>query len=275
MSTETEYHVLNLGAGVQSTVLYLMGMEGELEQPFDVAIFADPGDEGAAVYRHLEWLESLGGPPIIRSTAGCLGDDLINGTTFAVIPAFTAVVEGENAGIGRRQCTRQYKIDVVRKAVREQVIGLKPRQRMPKDVHVHNYFGFSFDEPGRAARMRGRNAAIPWSSVHFPLIEEMMTRGDCLRWLDKFGVPHETPRSACVFCPYHSNRAWRRVKANPVDWERACEVDDALRRPEFIEKSNLRGKLYVHKSCRPLREANLEEDQKTMFDMECEGGCGL
>ena len=37
-----EYHILNLGAGVQSTTLYLMGVYGELDQPFDVAIFADP-----------------------------------------------------------------------------------------------------------------------------------------------------------------------------------------------------------------------------------------
>ena len=40
-----EYHILNLGAGVQSTTLYLMGMRGELEHDFDVAIFADPQDE--------------------------------------------------------------------------------------------------------------------------------------------------------------------------------------------------------------------------------------
>ena len=42
-----EYHVSNLGAGVQSTALYLLAREGKYT--FDVAIFADTGDEPKAV----------------------------------------------------------------------------------------------------------------------------------------------------------------------------------------------------------------------------------
>lgn len=276
----TEHHILNLGAGVQSTTLYLMGVYGELDQPFDVAIFADPQDEPQAVYAHLDWLESLDGPPIIRATAGCLGDDLKEGRNstgrFASIPAFTASTEGSPLGMVRRQCTAEYKIDVITKTIRRDIVGLKPRQRMPKDVHVHQYVGFSYDEPRRAARMRGRYESIPWASCHFPLIDDMMRRGDCLRWLDEHGgVPHQTPRSACVFCPFHSNDEWRRVKANATDWERACEVDDALRVEGNVVNRGLDAKLYVHKSCKPLRDVNLDDDQKSLFDMECEGGCGL
>jgi hypothetical protein len=276
-----EYHVLNLGAGVQSTTLYLMGMHGELERNFDVAIFADPGDEPEAVYKHLSWLESLNGPKIIRASAGCLGDDLKTGKNgegrrFASIPAFTAKNEGVPLGMVRRHCTAEYKIEVITKAIRQDIVGLKPRQRMPKGVHVHQYVGFSYDEPGRAARMRGRFNSIPWASCHFPLIDEVMKRGDCLRWLDDHGgVPHETPRSACVFCPFHSNDEWRRVKANPADWERACEVDDSLRVEGSIANRGLHSRLYVHKSCRPLRDVDLDDNQLSLFDMECEGGCGL
>jgi len=53
--------VLNLGAGVQSTMLFLMLVDGELE-PVDIAFFADTGDEPKAVYEHLEFLKTLGGP---------------------------------------------------------------------------------------------------------------------------------------------------------------------------------------------------------------------
>ena len=277
---EREFHVLNLGAGVQSTALYLMSMAGEIPVTFDVAIFADPGDEPAAVYKHLSWLESLNGPKIIRASRGCLGDDLQHGRgktkRFASIPAFTAKVEGKPLAMVRRQCTSDYKIDVIVKAIRQDVVGLKPRQRMPKGVHVHQYVGFSYDEPGRAARMRGRFNSIPWASCHFPLIDEVMRRGDCVRWLeDSGGVPHETPRSACVFCPFHSNEEWRRVKANPADWDRACEIDDALRVEGSVVNRGLDSRLYVHKSCRPLRDGDLDDNQKSLFDMECEGGCGL
>lgn len=276
---DREFHVLNLGAGVQSTVLYLMGMQGELDHPFDAAIFADPQDEPQAVYTHLDWLDSLGGPEIIRATHGCLGDDLETGrgdtNRFASIPVFTAVKEGQKIGMIQRQCTYEYKIAVIEKTIRRILLGLKPRQRIPKDVHVHQYVGFSYDEPKRAARMRGRFNSVPWASCHFPLFDEVMTRGDCLRWLDGFGVPHETPRSACVFCPFHSNAEWRRVKQNPVDWERACQVDDMLRKEGSAVGRHLDHSLYVHRSCVPLRLVNLDETQGSLFDMECEGGCGL
>ena len=50
-----EIHILSLGAGVQSTALYLMDLDGDLDDiKFDYAIFADPGDEPEAVYKHLQ-----------------------------------------------------------------------------------------------------------------------------------------------------------------------------------------------------------------------------
>jgi len=77
-STKT-YHILNLGAGVQSTALYLMFLNGEMDEALDYAVFADTKEEPELVYRHLEWLRSLGGPPILTDSAGKLGDDLIHG----------------------------------------------------------------------------------------------------------------------------------------------------------------------------------------------------
>ena len=65
------------------------------------------------------------------------------------------------------------------------------------------------------------------------------------------------------------------MKEHPVDWERACEVDDSLRIEGNIVNRGLNAKLYVHRSCRPLREVNLNDSQMSLFDMECEGGCGL
>jgi hypothetical protein len=72
-----EHHILNLGAGVQSTALYLLAREPDAKFRFDLAIFADSGEEPAAVYRHLEYLRSLGSPEIWVRSAGKLGDDLL------------------------------------------------------------------------------------------------------------------------------------------------------------------------------------------------------
>jgi hypothetical protein len=72
------YHILNLGAGVQSTALYLMFLNGEVEDKLDYAVFADTQEEPESVYKHIAWLRSLDGPPILTDTAGKLGDDLIH-----------------------------------------------------------------------------------------------------------------------------------------------------------------------------------------------------
>lgn len=275
-----EFHVLNLGAGVQSTTIYLMWMDGDFDFPMDCAIFADTQDEPESVYRHLQWMQALGGPPIHRVTVGKLGDDLSKGMNskgkrFASIPAFTSDQPGETQGMIRRQCTKEYKVDPIERYIRRELVGLKPKQRMPSDVHIFQYMGLSFDEPGRCARVKLRFNQIRWGSVRFPLFDEQMTRRDCVTYLEK-RVPHEVPRSACVFCPFKSNREWRLLRdEDPEGWARAVEVDDAMRIPGNVVNRGLNQPLYVHRSCVPLKNANLHDDQRTLFDMECEGGCGL
>lgn len=72
--------ILNLGAGVQSTALFLMSHEGLIE-PIDHAIFADTQEEPAAVYQNLKFLRSVPEPaPLIHvATVGRIGDDLTRG----------------------------------------------------------------------------------------------------------------------------------------------------------------------------------------------------
>src|SRR5215471_11672882 len=114
----SESNVLSLGAGVQSTALYLKFAQGEMPKKLDAAIFADTQDEPAAVYRHLDWLRSLGGPPILTGSAGKISDDLVSrrnttGGRFASIPAFTTMDGGGGiVGRTRRQCSKEYKTDV-------------------------------------------------------------------------------------------------------------------------------------------------------------------
>jgi hypothetical protein len=70
----TEHHVLLLGAGVQSTAIYLLMREGTVKVPESlVAIFADTQEEPSPVYTHLEWLKSLEWPRITVRTRGQTG----------------------------------------------------------------------------------------------------------------------------------------------------------------------------------------------------------
>jgi hypothetical protein len=289
MQTESRSvrRILNLGAGVQSTTVYLMYLRGEIEPGIECAIFADTGEESASVYAHLEWLQSLGGPPIVVRTIGRLGDDLTRGRNstggrFASIPAFTAAIEGAKAGMVPRQCTKEYKIEVIERFLRRELLGLQRGQRVPKGTSIAQVYGISLDEAGRSIRIRSRLEDRAWLTPEFPLIDRMMTRGDCLNWLEAFGVPHEVQKSACVFCPFKSNAEWRRLRDTDSEgWARAVEVDVALRVEGAVVNRKLDQKLYVHRSCVPLDKANLGDADPRQYHLglnwvsECAGMCGV
>jgi len=285
-----EKHILNLGAGVQSTTLYLMSMEG-LVQRFDTCIFADTGEEPAAVYRHLEWLQSLDGPPIlVRSIGSRLGEDLRYGLKptssgkqrrFASIPAFT-IIDGQEPGIKPRQCSRDYKLDVIGRSIRRDVLGLQARERTPKDIKIYQYFGISWDERSRASRIWERFHVTEESKYEpiFPFVDRQWTRANCLEWLEG-RVPHEVPRSACVFCPFHTDQEWQRLKdRGGEDWARAVEIDHVLRTTGAVANRDMRQTMYVHRSCKPIDEVDFRphinsKELQLGFGVECEGVCGV
>jgi hypothetical protein len=272
---------LNLGAGVQSTALYLLARDGRLH--FDLAVFADTGDEPAAVYRHLDHLKALGSPPIWVRSAGNLGNDLIHGRNstgqrFASIPAFTKD-EHDKVGIVRRQCTKEYKVEVVDRAIRRELLGMKPRQRIPNDVTVYQYFGISTDEAGRAERAKKRFANVRHTVPAFPLIDMQWSRTNCIDYL-RSKLSHEVPKSSCVFCPYRTNQSWQHLKlSDPDGWKRAVEIDSALRADGSIVTRGFRQKLYLHRSCEPLERIDFGSLKPNSLDPmasgECLGRCGV
>jgi hypothetical protein len=302
--------VLNLGAGVQSTTIALMGREPDkypLVGKIDYAIFADTQEEPTAVYSHLDWLEKEVPFPILRRTAGKLGDDLISGIPpevmgytstsymasaskmakkrYISIPAFLSGPSQKAESVIPRNCTRHYKIDVIDKTIRREILGLKKGQRVPPTTEVEQLFGLSYDEAGRIIRVKAAHQFNPFKVV-FPLFEMEMTRRSCESWLIRQSIPHKVTKSACVFCPYRTNSQLRDLKENhPKDWARAVYVDLALRDFELVPKPNESGFIpFTHKSCVPLHEADLDDPEtkerkrgQEMFGFvqECEGMCGV
>ena len=181
----------------------------------------------------MEHLQSLGSPPIWVRSAGKLGDDLTHGRNstgqrFASIPAFTKD-DGGKVGMVRRQCTKEYKVEVVNKAIRRELLGLKPRQHIPKGVLIHQHFGISTDEAGRAERGRKRYEGVKHTLPVYPLIDRGWSRQDCVAYL-RCKLPYEVPKSSCMFCPYRTNQSWLDLKqTDPAGWDRAVQIDAALR----------------------------------------------
>lgn len=329
---QIEWHnIISLGAGTQSTLLYLhreketvpftpdavAGMpkgiarmvaknaekNGGLYErtiskewrpaKIDRCIFADTGEEPGPVMDHLQWLIDNHELPIDVRSGGKLGEDLIRGQNsrgkrFASIPAFTATKEeiaaGKSPGMLRRQCTREYKLDPIYKWLRREVVGLKPRQRMPKNVRFRVFIGMSADEEGRAYRVM--NNAKPYEENHFPLIDMGFDRARTIHELETaFDIPHEVPRSACTFCPFRGNDEWLELRrVDPAGFQRAVEIDAAIRDHDARCNKALQKEMFIHRSCVPLGEIDwnaIEADmlarpeQLALFERpDCMGACG-
>ena len=259
--------VISLGAGVQSTVMALMAAKGEISPMPDCAIFADTGYEPQGVYDHLDWLETQLPFPVHRVSNGNIKDDTLaatnsTGQRYVSIPFYTA--EG---GMGRRQCTAEYKLKPIRLKVRE-MLGLKKYQRAKTEV-CEMWVGISWDEIQRL-----KDSRDPYIKNRWPLIEESMHRHHCMSWFEKNYPNRVLAKSACIACPFHNDALWRDMKVNdPVSFGDAVDFDRQIRSLPGFQKRQ-----FLHHSCKPLDEVdfrNSEDRGQMSFLDECEGMCGI
>lgn len=269
---------LSLGGGVQSSVMLMLAIHGEIERP-DHVIFADTGWEPAGVYDHLDWCRKQckkAGIPFHMVSAGNIRDDMVaaktldgnraDGGRWASMPLFTA---GKlRTGMIRRQCTSEYKLAPLRKKQRE-LLGYKPRQRIPPNS-CEVMIGISTDEARRASISRDA-----WVENIFPLIDPLkFSRANCQHWWENTFPHRKLVKSACIGCPYRSDKSWADMEKNDQD-----SFADAVLFDAQIRMSNGQdAKAYVHKSCVPLSNVDLQQSQASLDlddEMYCAGGCGL
>lgn len=270
--------IISLGGGVQSSVMALMASEGAFDTLPDCAIFADTGWEPPSIYDHLHWLANeidfplhvVDGGRSLREDAKALVNHSGN-PNFVDIPVYLKGRDGDSDGIGRRQCTDSYKIRPIRRKVRE-LLGLKPRQRVPSNTIVEMWMDISTDEAVRMCTSRDK-----WIENRYPLIEAGMSRKDCLAWWkSRYDRPLE--RSACIGCPYQSRERWIETKRRWPDlFAEAVEIDTNMRRRLPFAKEP-----YLHSLRMPLDQAVARDEaqmgfgqQGDGFGNECEGHCSV
>lgn len=247
--------VLSLGWGVQSFTLAAMAALGDIE-PIAAAVHSDTDHERQATYefaaRMTPWLEERG----VRVVTVRADDTGIIDKYGGVMPP---VYYGNGGGEGRvpRQCTDKWKRAPLRRWLQANRDG----------VSVDLFLGISMDEFHRA-----KDSDVKYITHRFPLLDLRMTRADCITYLKDKILP-VPEKSTCVFCPFHSAEAWRKVKRkNGRDWNMAIIADNVIRnaKPDVS--------LYIHRSLKPLPEAvRIPEDegavQLTMLDdTACDGG---
>lgn len=279
--------ILSFGAGVQSQAVARMSLDGILP-PLDHLIFADTGAEWPETYEAATEIENAchnRGVGFHRVTnhyersSGSLFYDLEGDGTSARWSSPPLHLDNSDVGgrpaLAMRQCTGDFKLDPIMRKTRE-LAGIPVGGRGPKGIVVETWLGISLDE-----RQRMKTGSFRWHSVWHPLIEgpEPMTRWDCALWLGRQG--YRVPvKSACVFCPYQSDRRWLRLAdEHPETFARVDRLDGHLR-----TAGNFKGTPYLHRSLKPVgevverlrreREASPEFDVE-LFDDECGGVCGV
>lgn len=269
-------HILSLGAGVQSSTMALMAAAGEITPMPSAAIFADTKAEPQSVYVWLDWLEKQLPFAVHRVTQGKglehdalrIRDrkDKLGSWVPSGIPHYSVNADG-SGGHGPRQCTHDFKVVPI----------MREARRLMKEAgakHVIQWIGISLDEADRM-----KPARVKYATSFWPLIERRMSRHDCLRWMEKCGHP-KPPRSACVFCPYHSDAEWRRLRdEEPAEFARAVkfECDYQAAKAKTVR---LKGFVpFVHASRVNLDRVDLSTDidrgQQPLFRNDCEGMCGV
>jgi hypothetical protein len=276
-------HVISLGAGVQSSTMALMAAKGEITPMPSLAIFADVQAEPESVYRYLAWLEKELAPhfPVVRVTQGNLEADSlrrriskVSGKNYVSnsVPFWVKAEDGSR-GPTIRKCTRDYKLTPIFREVKRLV---KKGHRLPKKAAAMMWLGISTDE---AHRMK--DSMFPYMENRYPLIEARMSRAACLAWMERNGYP-KPPRSACVFCPYHSADEWLRLKTEePADFARAVRFEEDLQTAYREHDAVIRGTPYLWDGLVSIRDADFAAASKTdtrqlnLFGAECEGMCGV
>lgn len=170
-----------------------------------------------------------------------------------------------------RGCTHDFKLWPIFRKCRE----LAQVKRGGKTVRVIQWIGISLDEAQRMKTNRHK-----WIGVRWPLIEQNMSRHDCLRWMEAHGFP-KPPRSACVYCPFHNNHEWRRLKAEePEAFARAVQFERDTQAAKRNTSHSFKSVPFLHRTAVPLDQVDLSQDTDRGqglldgFNGECEGMCG-
>ena len=246
----------------------------------DYAIFADTHWEPSAVYDNLKWLEEQVSFPILITDNGrSLREDVRNGVNaqgkpWMTLPVYLADPSGNDAGINWRQCTKNYKLDPIRRKVQE-LLGVNPRESLPSATWIEMWLGISRDEILRVKTSRNW-----WVKHRYPLVDDVpMTRAECELWFAERFPNRRLGRSACVGCPFRSSTSWLEIKHSEPDlFEETVEIDHMMRSSRHNAGKMFRKNAYLHHRMMPLDEAveaDIDQIGDDGFVNECEGYCGV
>ena len=268
--------VCSTGMGVQSSTIMHLVLTGDLPRP-DLWQFADTGDEPASVYRNLQYwqkrLEDAGMTLQILRADETLSEHVLGRAEagaggISMVPAYVDREERPGRMPIRRGCTRDFKTPLMDRAAKAHF----KVKRGTKTPRVRRWLGISTDE---AARMKPAEA--PWFIKEYPLVDLGYSRARCIEVLRAAG--HPVVRSACLFCPHHSDFEWKRLRSEePEEFKKAVAFERRLMAAwERHGVAGLKSRPTLHRSGVPLDEVDWDSqgDLWGGWDNECAGICGV
>ena len=267
---------------MQSSALHLMSCENALakirgEPPvwpqvpiYDISIFCDLGFVPPWVKKQVEFLANAGhscGVPLVILDSPLYTDFMENfGERRTIsIPWWTIKEDGHKSKMPRN-CTIDYKVELISKYVRWELLGYKKGQRLrEEDKKAHEmHMGFSAEESRRC-----KESPNPMFVNKFPLVEMGLTRADNFAYIkDVWGL--ETKASACSFCPFHKNYFFKFLRENePEQYAQVVGVDELLR--DKNPKPPMDSDLFISRSRKRLMDLTDEDCN----DAECFEYCGM
>jgi hypothetical protein len=241
--------ILSYGGGTQTVAMCCLIAEGVLPKPNRI-VCADTGREVQSTWdyldAHVKPLLAPLGLSVELAPHTLAKVDLYGHNGDMLLPAYTTT------GKLRTFCSGEWKRDVVRRYLRSQAIRT-----------AHMWIGFAYDET-RRWKDKDLNDG-PWK-VRLPLVERCLTTADCVRIIRRHGKPLPC-KSRCWQCPNQGNAEWRHLRDHsPAEFEAACKLDEAIREEDEEHA------MFLHPDRVPLRQANLDRDDRREPDRQCSLG---
>lgn len=265
--------ILSCGAGMQSTALALMSCENKLygiKHPlvpiYDAIMFCDLGEEPVWVYNQVDFIRNActrAGIPFYVLDSNLFEHYTKNfGKKRVVSIPFWTIDENGKKGRMLRNCTLEYKINVMATFVKRELLKYRSGQRMYEfDKKAHEmHIGFSKEEEHRC-----KDNPHPMFVNVYPLVEMNLVRADNYKYiLEVWGL--ETKASACTICPFHRNYFYKYIKDNhPEDFEKAKYFDEMLENEQ--PNTKIKSKLYISRARKRINDLNEEDcnDKETFI----------
>lgn len=221
-------------------------------EPLDAAIVGDTQWERKYTRKTFEvykgWAEDHD-IPVEVVTAGNIRK--LGAAEHIHIPFWT-----ETGGPLKRQCTSNFKINPVKRAMRRLAGFSENKPPHPRPGQFESWLGISWDEWDRMATSK-----VKFVTNRYPLVERKISRWDCEDGFKRLGLP-VPGKSACIGCPYRDAASWLEMKTNdPDEFEDACNFDEENRHNPLASRGNSTAdRLYVWRGGIPLRNVDFEAE---------------